>query len=248
MDGRLLKSHLVGKLSCHADRAYTRAMRLWWLSLLTAGAVCAQGTDVKAKASDYPSTATLPQMTLGAEFMVHSIAWHQTSYVAEHYLVVEVAVFPSAGHTVSIQPGQFGLRLNGKRDLLRAQSAGSVAASVKYPDWERPGPHLEAAAGIGDAGITTGQPRQVGRFPGDPTVPTRAPLPRIPGAGEQAGVSKAEELPVDEVVSRAALPAVETRFPVSGYLYFPYRGRIKSLKSIELVCESPAGQAVLSLR
>jgi hypothetical protein len=46
----------------------------------------------------------------------------------------------------------------------------------------------------------------------------------------------------------AALPEGETRGrPLSGFLYFPYRGNVSHIRSLELVLTSPAGNTTLPL-
>ena len=47
-----------------------------------------------------------------------------------------------------------------------------------------------------------------------------------------------------EVAVKSALPEGETKNPVAGFLYFPYRGKVKGIKTLELVYD----RAVLKLR
>jgi hypothetical protein len=127
----------------------------------------------RSKASDYPAHIALPGMEIGAEYMVHSIPGERGDYFAKEYLVVEVAIFPTAKDGLKITSGQFTLRINNKSALI-SQSAGMVAAALKYPDWEQR-PQMTAQAGP----LIYGAP-QVGRFPGDPTKTQPMPTPRVP--------------------------------------------------------------------
>jgi hypothetical protein len=75
----------------------------------------------------------------------------------------------------------------------------------------------------------------VERFPGD-RRPTQDRLPAPPRTDTNpTGVQQEEQLPISEVIPRIALPEGAIRTPTSGYLFFPYRGKLKALKSVELV-------------
>ena len=45
----------------------------------------------------------------------------------------------------------------------------------------------------------------------------------------------------DEVIQRAALPEGEVALPVSGCLFFPFHGKMKKIKKLELVYDGPLG-------
>ena len=201
------------------------------LALLGASHLCAQ-TDHKDKAADYPFHATAGKIAIGADYLVHSIPAGDQTFVAKDYLVVEVAVFPAFADPVTVDGSTFTLRLNGAKYPLSPVAPGMVVASLKYPDWERH-PSAEASAGIGNGSVIFGRSPSVGRFPDDPTQ--SRPLPRPPGIDEQNGVEHSEPESVEEVITRTALVEGPTDRPVSGFLYFPYKGKIKSLKSVELI-------------
>ncbi len=220
-------------------------MRAWWtLALLSAACLCGQ-TEHKHKATDYPVHAMAGQMAIGADYLVHSIPAGDQTFVAPDYLVVEVAVFPAPGQPVTIDGNSFALRLNGKKFTLPPDAPGFVAASLKYPDWEQH-PTAVAPGGVGNAGVTVGLPPPVGRFPGDPTA-TQQPLPRPPTQEERNGIDRQQPKSAEEVIAGSALLEGKTDHPVSGFLYFHYRGKIKSLKSIELIYQGKEGPATLKL-
>lgn len=215
-------------------------------ALLFALACYAQAADPKPKASDYPASGRAGEVEFGAENWGHGFVTLQGAYALDQYIAVEVAVYPARNKSVVISSGNFQLRLNRKSRLL-AQAPGLVAASLKYPDLDHQ-PRIEGEAGMGDAGVILGRPRQTSRFPGDPRAQTN-PLPPPPSPGDRPGMpQKQEKLTIDQILDRAALPSVEIGRPASGYLFFPYRGKMKSLKSIELLYEGPAGSASLTLR
>jgi hypothetical protein len=189
--------------------------------------LCAQDAP-RSKVSDYPVHISLPAMEIGAEYLVHSIPGEKGEYFAKEYLVVEVAVSPAPRERLKISSGRFTLRVNNKASLL-AQSAGVVAAALKYPDWEQR-PQMIAQAGP----LIYGAP-QSGRFPGDPTQPRPLPNPRGTGEADSANAQKEPNLPVEEAISRAALPEGLTAEYVKGCLFFRFEGKLKSIKSLELI-------------
>lgn len=218
-------------------------MKMVWAAGLLAA--WAGGVKERAKPADYPVHALLPGLTIGAEFMVHSFSGPYRTYTAPDYLVVEVAVYPETPLTVSVS--QFSLRVNGKKERVFAQTPQFVAASLKYSDWTRR-PAATVGAGAGNVGVILGPRQSQGRFPGDnrsrqPPAPPKAPIPPPPG-----GYEKPEELDAPELAVETALPEGKTRFPVAGYLYFPYKGKISAIKKLELIYDSPAGTAILRLR
>jgi hypothetical protein len=217
---------------------------------LAAALVCALGlfgeTEPKDKAAAYPAHATAGNISIGADYLVHSIPAGNQTFLARDYLVVEVAVFPGKDAPVEIGGNTFALRISGKKLVLTPDSPGFVAASLRYPDWEMH-PRGEASAGVGDTGVVLGRPPAVGRFPGDPT-PTQNRLPQPPKApDDRNGIEQQEPEPAEVVIARTALPEGATARPVSGFLYFPYKGKTKSIKSLELVFRDKSGTVTLPL-
>jgi len=207
-------------------------------------ASCLYGeTEHKDKATDYPIHAMAGKVAIGADYLIHSIPAGDQTFLAKDFLVVEVALFPAMAQPVSIDGNTFTLRLNGAKLPLASIPPGFVAASLKYPDWEQH-PTAVASGGVGNAGVTIGPPT-VARFPGDPNA--SHPLPRGPTAEERNGVERSQPDSADEVIARTALLEGQTDHPISGFLYFPYKGKIKSLKSIELIYQSKDGSVTLKL-
>ncbi len=225
----------------------TRSFACLFVCSLLAAQSAPEGTPVKAAAAEYPVHARAGKLEIGAEYTVHSFSGRGQTYIASGYLVVEAALFPPRGGTVSVSPGAFSLRINGKKRAVLPESPGMVSASLKYPDWERR-PRLEAGGGLGNTGVIIGRPEPVERFPGDPRA--RSPLPRPPRAPEPENPSGLERTPAPsaaEIAVLSALPEGPARAAVSGFLYFPYRGKVKSIKSLHLHYAGPEGDAVLVL-
>jgi hypothetical protein len=217
------------------------------LRLLLMSAVVLSAAD-REKASDWPVHAAAGNAEVGAEYMVHSVIHGGETVFVRDYLAIEVAVFPK-GQRIEISQGQFTLRMNGKKAALMAQTAGMVAASVKYEDWEQHR-QLDATAGVGDASVILGRPRTSARFPGDPTQ-TRDRLPqppKAPGPEDRSGVEKTPKLSPEEIIKQAALEERESFQPVRGYLFFAHKGSASKIKKLELSYTGPGGTVVLPLK
>jgi hypothetical protein len=137
------------------------------------------------------------------------------------------------------------MRINGKKQVLFPQPPGMVAASLKYPDWQRK-PQMTLGGGMGDRGISIGGPPAVGRFPGDPRAESRLPSP--PRAPADTSPVNEEPLDISELVQKISLPEGLVRQPVSGYLFFPYTGKLKSLKTVELLVDTGSEPVLLRLK
>jgi len=212
------------------------------LALLSASCLYSE-TEHKDKATDYPVHGMVGKVAIGADYLIHSIPAGDQTLLAKDFLVVEVAVFPAFAQPVTIDGNTFTLRLNGAKFPLASSAPGFVAASLKYPDWEQH-PTTVASGGVGNAGVTIGPPT-VARFPGDPNA--SHPVPRGPSAEERNGVERSDPESAEEVITRTALIEGQTDHPVSGFLYFPYKGKIKSLKSVELIYQSKDGSVTFKL-
>jgi hypothetical protein len=212
------------------------------LFLWAAALAFAQGTTPKPTPAEYPVHAEAGSIALGAEFMVHSFSQGEQTFIAQDYLVVDVALFPPKGEIVSVEPGKFSLRINGRRIALMPQAPSMVAASLNHREWQdRPG--ATADAGIGGVGVGLGHPRQTAPFPGAPPEQRLPRSPRAPDADNPSGVEK-EQVKPEELLVQAALPEGVHRGAVSGFLYFAHKGKTSSIKSLELLYEG----AVLKLR
>ena len=199
------------------------------------------GTTPKPSAQEYPARAKLEKLSIGAEYMVHSFSSGRQMFIAKDYLVVEAALFPANGQSLLVSAGHFTLRVNGRKQALSPQAPEIVANELKYPDPNNGGLHPMAQLGP----IVLGQPRPAERFPGDPDA-RGGPAPRTPDDSPN-GLDKEPPVTAEELVVQAALPEGEHKGPTSGFLYFPYRGKISHIHSLELVFTDPAGGAILPL-
>jgi len=200
----------------------------------------AGGTEPKPKAEDYEAHVQTRTAAIGAEFMIHSISGQGQTYIAPDYLVVEVALYPPKGQAIHLDEGAFALRVNGRRPALAPATPAMVAASLTHPDWQT-GPRLEGGIGAGPADVIFGRPRPT-QFPGG-QQPLPTP-PRAPDADPPGGIQPEPRVKAEDLAVQAALPQGDWKGPVSGFLYFAYKGKAASIKSLELLYDD----AVVKLR
>jgi len=223
------------------------AIRYTALGIAVAVLAHAQATPPKQNPADYPSHANLERgFEIAAEYLVHAIPTAQGSLFTDDYLVVETAFFGLFKDTLTISAEQFALRINGQRVPLMAQAPGMVAASMKYPDWTQR-PRTVGSVGMGGPAVIFGQPRPVERFPGDPSARTGPTAPRAPEPADPSGQEKEAPMPIEEQIRLAALPEGVQVPPTAGLLFFPFKGKTKSIRSIELLYDGPAGKVTLKL-
>jgi len=199
------------------------------------------GSTPKATASEYPAHTSAGLNELGAEYMVHSFSSGEQMYIAENYLVVEAALFPPKGESLKVETIQFALRVNGKK-ALPAENPSIVASSLRHPEWQaQRGPQSSVGVGGIDIGLGGQRPRQ-SPYPGGQD-PNRLPTPpRAPNADNS---TMQEEKPTPEaLLVKTALPDGIFKGPVAGFVYFAWRGKTSSIKTIDLLY----GDTVLRLR
>jgi hypothetical protein len=210
--------------------------RIHLMIALSCACAWAQGTNPKAGASEYAAHTEMKDGSLGAENLGHSLLTAKGAILLRDFLVVEAALYPKDPR-MKIRMDQFHLRVNGKKDTLSPQALGLVIGSLKYPDWSGR-PSLEAGAGLGNAGVVLGRP-----------VPVEQRGPAPPRAPEDnSGVEKSQPEPVEDVIHHFALPeGDQVHSPASGYLFFAFQSKLKSIKTLELIYEGPLGTATLQL-
>jgi hypothetical protein len=214
-----------------------------WISLSAATLAAQYGTTPKASELNYPANTKLGKLGVGAEYLVHSFSRGREMFIAKDYLVVEVALFPQANESMLVSAGQFALRVNGRKETIAPASAEIVASALRYPD-------TNTSTGLHPAGqlgpVVLGQPTPNERFPGDPNVPGNHPLP-FPPDGNRNGIESETPVRSWELAVQAALPEGERREPASGFLYFPYRGKVGRIHALALVIAGPSGNVSLPL-
>ena len=189
----------------------------------------AKGMPPRATPAEYQAQAQAGAVTIAAEFKGHSVPTLQEPLSTEDYVVIEIGLFGSPGARIKLSSEDFSLRINGKKTPLPSQPYGLVVGSVKDPEWEPPVP----AASKSKTSMGGGGKGEQGEANGPPP-PVKIPI----------GVQRA----MAQRVQRAALPEGDRTLPQAGLIFFQYRGKTQSIRSIELIYAGPAGKATLTLQ
>jgi hypothetical protein len=184
-----------------------------------------KGMPPRAAPTDYQMQAKVGAYTLAADFDGHAVPTLEAAYSSEDYIVVELAFFgdPEARLKLSIE--DFSLKINDRKAPFTSQPFGYVARSLKDPEWQPPEQEQEKKSKTslnGSGGNDSGA----------------APPPKMP-----LELRRAMELRVHKSV----LPEGDRALPVAGLIFFQYRGKEQSIKSMELVYSGPAGTVSVPL-
>lgn len=196
-----------------------------------ADAAKAQGLPARATPADYATQGKVGTVMIGAEFTGHGIPNAQQPLNSEDYVAVEVGLFGAAGERLTIGATDFSLRINGKKDLLPNQPWGLVAKGVRDLEWVSPdavpGDAKSKGSMSGGAGGSQGANNP-------PPLPPKVPIVTLRGW--------------QLAVRNAALAQGDRALPQAGLIYFPYRGKVTSIRSLELIYEGPAGTGTITLQ
>jgi hypothetical protein len=184
-----------------------------------------KGTPPRATPGDYQAHAQAGTVTVAAEFMGHSVPRLEGPLSTEDYVVVETGLYGPPGTQIKVSLEDFSLRINGKKTALPSQSYVLVTKSLKDPSWVPP----EPAEPKSKSSFGTG-----GQGDNPPPAPVHVPFE----------LRRAMALHV----RRSSMPVGEHTLPQAGLLFFQYRGKNESIRSIELIYAGPAGEATLNLQ
>jgi len=183
-----------------------------------------KGMPPRATPVDYQAQAVLGPVTLAAEFSGHGINTENSALTTEDYVVVEVGVFGTPGTHVKLSADDFQLRINGKKNAETTQPFLTIRPTLKDPEWEPPIKQKSKNSVGADAGGGQGDP---------PPEPPKMPF--------------AERRAMEQRVLKMTMPEGDRATPVAGLLFFSYRSKVSSIKSLELIYTGPAGKASLNL-
>jgi hypothetical protein len=134
-----------------------------------------------------------------------------------------------SGARLKISVEDFTLRVLAKKTTsLPSQPFGAVFRSLKDPVWED-SVAVEAKSKSSTSINTGGKGGEK-----EPAAPVHMPL-ELQRAMQQR-------------VQKTALPEGDRALPQAGLIFFPYRGKVDKIRSIELVYAGPAGTATLALQ
>jgi hypothetical protein len=186
-----------------------------------------KGLPPRATPKEYQVQGQAGDITIAAEFTGHSLPTMEGPLTNEEYVGVELALFGPAGAQLKISASDFSLRVNGKKTPTPSEPFVRIVSALRDPEWVSPEQvEKKSKSSIGSGG---GQ--------GQDSGPPRPP--KVPVAEQRAWAQR---------VQRASLPEGERPLPQAGLLFFSYRGKEKSIESVELIYEGPAGKATLKLQ
>ena len=184
-----------------------------------------KGMPPRATPADYQAHTQAGTVTLAAEFMRHSVPTPEATYSTEDFVIVEAGLFGPPQARLKLSIGDFSLRINGKKMASPSQPYGLSFSSLKDPEWEPPSkpktdkPTLDAGGGKADDSFK--------------------PIIRMPIELKRT---------MQQRVQRASMPEGDRALPAAGLLFFEYRGKPESIRSLELIYSGPAGKATLALQ
>jgi hypothetical protein len=188
-----------------------------------------RGMPARATPGDYQAHAPAGPVTIGAEFMQHSVPTPKGLLVSEDYVVVEAGVFGPPGARATVNPSDFSLRINGKK-TQQSEPYATVFKSLKDPEWEPDVPvEKKDKTSVGSTGLGKG-----GGNGNDPPV-----VPKPPFKLQREWNIR---------LQKASFPEGDRALPQAGLLYFRYSGKASGIRSIELMYAGPSGKATLELQ
>jgi hypothetical protein len=192
-----------------------------------AQASATRGMPARATANDYLAHGPSGPLTIGAEFMQHSVPTPGMMLTTEDYVVVEAGVFGPPGARTTLNPSDFSIRINGKKPS-QSEPYVAVFKTLKDPEWEPDVPVDKASkTSIGTSGTGKGANN-------DPPV-----VPKPPFKLQREWNLK---------LQKASFPEGDRALPQAGLLYFKYGGKASGIHSIELIYTGPSGKATLALQ
>ncbi len=209
-------------------------MRVTIFALMAAVAgLCAQtppadvkGMPPRAAASDYQAQAQAGSVTIAAEFMGHGVPTPDGVYDTEDYVVVEIGFYGPPDARLKLSSSDFSLKIGKKKSPVPTEPLELVLKTLKDPNWIPP---EQPDAKKSNNGINTGGGNQ------DNTPP---PPPKMPMELRHV---------MNQHVQKTAMLEGDRPLPQAGLLFFPYRGKVESIKSLELIYNGAAGSATVNL-
>jgi hypothetical protein len=198
------------------------------VGILTSAVSLSAQLPPRSLPGDYQAQGKAGSVTIAAEFVQHSVPTPEATFTTEDYVTVETAVFGPAGQKLTLTPGDFSLRVNGKKQALPSVPFGPVFRGLKNPDWE-----------MQQAAVTAQKAKMSMGGGGDQQSDAKPSPPKMPIEVQRS---------MEQKVQRASFPEGERALPQAGFLYFEYRGNMKGVRSLELVYAGPAGKVTIPLQ
>jgi hypothetical protein len=191
-----------------------------------------KGMPPRAAPTDYQAQGKAGAVTIAAESTGHAVTTAEGMFTTEDFIAVETGLFGAPNARAAISADDFSLRINGKKAPLPSQGYLLILKSLKDPEWIPPDVGQNEPKSKG--GITGGGGGGGGGGNDPPPLPPKMPL-------ELQRV-------MAQKVQRSVLPEGDRALPVAGLLFFSYRGKTDSIKSMELIYSGSAGKATIALQ
>jgi hypothetical protein len=187
-----------------------------------------KGMPPRVAPTEYQAHVQAGKLTVAAEFLGHSVPTLDGTYNAEDYVVVEAALFGPADARTMLATGDFSLRINGKKVAQPSQPYELVFHSLKDPEWEPSSKDAKSKTSMSTGG---GGPNDPGSAP--------PPPPKMPIELRRA---------MEQHVQKVSMLEGERPLPQAGLLFFEYRGKTQSIRSLELIYNGAGGNTTLALQ
>ncbi|HTA66972.1 MAG TPA: hypothetical protein VK776_01795 [Bryobacteraceae bacterium] len=187
-----------------------------------------KGMPPRVAPTEYQAHAQAGTLTVAAEFLGHSVPTLEGTYNAEDYVVVEAALFGGPEARTKLTTGDFSLRINGKKVAQPSQPYELVFHSLKDPEWEPSSKETKSKTSMNTGGGGANDP---GSAP--------PPPPKMPIEMRRA---------MEQRVKSVSMLEGERALPQAGLLFFDYRGKTQSIRSLELIYNGAGGNTTLALQ
>jgi hypothetical protein len=166
---------------------------------------------------------------IGADFAGHNLPTQEGLLHSEDYVAIEVGIYGPPEARLMLSQGDFSLRINGNKKPVASEPYELVGKSVKDPDYQEPETNKSSKTVVNSGG---------GKADGtDPNAPPPALIP-IPFEVKRGWQLR---------VKRDSLPIGDRALPQAGLLFFSYGAGVKSIRSLELIYNGPAGKATMPI-
>ena len=106
---------------------------------------------------------------------------------------------------------------------------------------------VDDVCNVGNTGVVLGRRRADTGIPDIDGSGRGQRLPRAPGNEDRSGAPPKQPLDIPAELARVSLARCECKLPVAGLLYFPYRGKLKAIKSMVLQYTAAGDGSTVSL-
>ena len=183
-----------------------------------------EGIAPRATPADYQFHARAGSLTVAAEFTGHSVATLEGTLTTDDYVVIEMGIYGPPGAHTMLSPGDFSLRINGKKPVT-GEPYGLVVKTLRDLELEPTASEQKSKTSVG-----TGGQSEAGSTP---------PPYRVPDALRHEWRLR---------LQKASLPEGDRTLPQAGLVYFSYRGKAEKIQSVELTYAGPAGKVTIALQ